>query len=113
MMKTFYSVTKKTTLLLAAAFFAGGILFKVSAQAITEGFDDITTLGASGWNMQNLSNPLGSTNWFQGNATVFSAFTGVTTSYIAANYNNTGNTGTISNWLISPNRTFNNGDVIT
>ncbi len=86
---------------------------KSSAQAISEGFDDITTLPASGWSLQNLSSPLGSTGWFQGNASTFSSQNGVANSYIAADQNNTTNGGTISNWLIAPNRTFRNGDVVT
>src|SRR3954466_4408015 len=112
MMKSFYlSFTKKITLLFAIALLAGGTL-KTSAQAITEGFDNITTLAASGWAQSNLSSPLGTTNWFQGNSLSFVAWTGNTDSYIGANFNNTtGGTGTISNWLFTPNRTYNNGDV--
>ncbi len=83
------------------------------AQAIAEGFDNITLLTGSGWFMQNNSVPVGSTNWFQGNAATFPAFSGATNSYIGANFNNTTGTNTISNWLLTPNRTFKNGDVIT
>lgn len=86
---------------------------KAVAQAITEGFDDITTLAGSGWATQNLSNPVGGTGWFQGNAASFPSFNGATNSYIGANYNNTGNLGTISNWLFTPNLTFRNGDVVS
>ncbi len=78
----------------------------------SEGFDNITTLPASGWFLQNNSIP-GLTNWFQGNATVFPAHSGATNSYIGANFNNTVATNTISNWLVTPNISFNNGDVIT
>lgn len=67
---------------------------------VTEGFDDITVL--PGWFMQNNSSPIGTTAWFQGNDTVFPAQSGPTTSYIAANFNNTAGTGTISNWLLTP-----------
>lgn len=80
------------------------------SQAITEGFDDITTLSGSGWASQNLSSPAGTTNWFQGNVT-FPAQAGATTAYIGANFNNTAGSGTISNWLFAPTRTLNNGDV--
>ena len=67
---------------------------------IDEGFEDITNL--PGWFMQNNSSPLGSTDWFQGNDAVFPAQGGTSTSYIAANFNNTsGGTGTISNWLLT------------
>lgn len=83
------------------------------AQAFTENFDNITTLAGNGWSLQNTSSPVGSLNWFQGNDLVFSAFNGATTAYIAANYNSTGNTGTISNWLVTPMRVLRNGDVIS
>jgi large repetitive protein len=83
------------------------------AQAITENFDNITTLTGSGWFMQNNSSPVGTTGWFQGNTGVFTSYNGATNAYIGANYNNTGNTGTISNWLLTPVRVLKNGDVIT
>jgi len=89
------------------------------AQSFTENFDDITLLAGNGWVMQNNSVPVGSINWFQGTPTSatpnpgpFNAFNGADNAYIAANYNNTGNTGTISNWLMTPNRTLRNGDVL-
>ncbi len=100
----------------AAAFAMAALLGTagtVRAQ-ITENFDNITTLTAAGWSMQNLSSPIGTqANWFQGNATVFSAFNGATTAYIAANYNFVAGANTISGWLITPNVTLRNGDVFT
>jgi len=93
--------------------FALSALLGIPASAqLTENFDNITTLTGAGWFMQNNSQPVGSTGWFQGNNTVFAAFNGAATAYIGANYNNTGNTGTISNWLIAPTMTLRNGDVI-
>lgn len=89
------------------------------AQSFTENFDDVTLLAGNGWVMQNNSAPVGSTGWFQGLATTatptpgpFNSYNGAANSYIAANFNNTGSTGTISNWLVTPNRTFRNGDVL-
>lgn len=92
-----------------------GIAFQANtfSQAFTQNFDDITTLSASGWYTQNNSSPIGSTSWFQGNNSVFNAFNGATTAYIGANYNNTSGAGTISNWLVTPNATLKNGDVLT
>lgn len=84
----------------------------VSAQ-LTENFDVITTLPGAGWVQTNNSAPAGLNSWFQGNPTAFPAFNGATDSYIAANFNNTAGTGTISNWLITPNFTLKNGDQIT
>ncbi|MBC6942507.1 MAG: hypothetical protein DWB45_07280 [Xanthomonadales bacterium] len=74
---------------------------------VVEGFDDITAL--AGWVQTNHSNPIGVTNWFQGNSTVFPSFDGAPTAYIGANFNNTAGTGTISNWLITPEITFTAG----
>lgn len=87
------------------------------AQSYSESFNDITTLAGSGWVMTNASIAVGSTSWFQGNNVgaggPFDAYNGATNAYIGANYNNTGSTGTISNWLMAPNRTLRNGDVLT
>lgn len=76
------------------------------AALLTEGFDDISTLVGSGWALTNNSNPLGSTGWFQGNPSLFSAFSGLPDSYIAANFNNASIPGNISNWLITPQLSF-------
>lgn len=72
---------------------------------LTEGFDDITTLAAAGWTFVNNSSPVGTTGYFQGNEGIFGSQSGAANSYIAANFNNAGFGGNISNWLISP--TFN------
>ena len=96
---------------------AVGLSSKSQAQSFSESFNDITTLAGSGWAMTNASVAVGSTSWFQGNATSaggpFDSYNGAANAYIGANYNNTGNVGTISNWLMTPNRTFRNGDVLT
>ena len=42
--------------------------------------------------MINHSEPLGLTDWFQGNDAVFPAHSGASTSYIGANFNNTSGT---------------------
>jgi hypothetical protein len=83
------------------------------AQAFSEGFDNITTLPASGWALINRSEPIGTTNWFQGNSGVFPAHMGAPTAYIAANFNNGGGLATISNWLITPAVTLVNGAQMT
>ena len=64
----------------------------------------------AGWASQNLSSPVGSTGWFQGNTGVFPGNT--PPGYIGANFNNTTGTNTISNWLFMPNVTLKNGDVM-
>ncbi|PTM08726.1 MAG: PEP-CTERM sorting domain-containing protein, partial [Bacteroidetes bacterium] len=99
---------KKITVL-----FLGFIISSVSyAQLITENFDDITTLPGDGWSQINVSETTGLSDWFQGSPASFNAYSGATDSYIGANFNNT-DTGTISNWLITPVVNVENGDVIT
>lgn len=49
---------------------------------------------------------------FQGNDTVFSAYSGAATAYIADNFNATTG-GTISDWLMTPEVTIQNGDTIS
>jgi|GEM_PF-1637518 len=73
-----------------------------------EGFDAVPIPPVpAGWASKNNSVP-GLTDWFAGNATVFPSHSGA--SYIAANFNNTSGTNTISNWLIAPTTTLHNGD---
>jgi subtilisin-like proprotein convertase family protein len=87
--------------------------FQSQSQVLfNEGFDVAVPLPA-GWASQNLSAPLGVTGWSQGAATVFNSNSGAPTSYISANYNNTGDNGTISNWLFSPSVTLKDGDIFT
>lgn len=104
-----------TSRALAVGLVAGAMAITAApAQAanVAEGFDDITTL--TDWQRVNLSQPTGSNAWFQGNPTVFPAQAGAATnSYIAANFNSTAGTGTISNWLISPKQTsLSSADVL-
>jgi hypothetical protein len=88
-----------------------GFTCAMQVTAVSQGFDDITTLPAAGWLQQNDSNPLGSNGWFQGTDVAdggpFDAFAGAAaSSYIAANFNNTTGSGTIDNWLATPLLTF-------
>ena len=78
----------------------------MSAQAavvINEGFDNVSGLTSSGWSIISASTPVGATgSWYQGSSSVFSAQSGDSTSYAAANYNNTTEGGTIDSWLLTP-----------
>ncbi|MGL6039255.1 choice-of-anchor J domain-containing protein [Soonwooa sp.] len=108
-MRTFYSKFYLMLMVLCATL--------NDAQAITENFDDITTLSGNGWSMKNNSSSIGLTaNWFQGNALSiggpFNAYNGSDNSYIGANYNFVAGAGTINGWFLTPNRTFRNGDVV-
>lgn len=78
---------------------------------LNEGFNTVVPLPA-GWAAQNLSTTVGATGWFQGNSAVFPSQSGAPTAYIAANFQNTTGTNTISNWLFTPTVTLQNGDVV-
>lgn len=86
----------------------------ISAQAINEGFDDVTTLVPQGWAVRNNSLPVGTLSWIQGvdDPSTFTSHSGGPTSYIAVTYLSVAGNNTISNWLFTPNRTFSNGDQI-
>ncbi len=88
-----------------------------SSQAVTvlsEGFDDVNTLAASGWVQVNNSAAPVTTGWFQGNSGVFPAFSGAADSYVAANFLSTSTTnGAISNWLILPAITLDSTSVLS
>ncbi len=80
------------------------------------GTNDTIALRTRGWKPKRgpLSGPAGtSPNWFQGNSTVFNAFEGPATGYVAANYNNVTGTNTIDLWLISPNVNGAAGDTLS
>lgn len=93
-----------------------GLLAAVASSAacgaplLTEGFNDIGTLPGSGWVLTNHSTPPGSTGWFQGVPGFFPAAAGPADSYVAANFNNAGFGGAVSNWLITPELALFNGE---
>ncbi|GAB2834786.1 hypothetical protein GCM10027043_41230 [Ferruginibacter profundus] len=62
----------------------------------------------AGWPIQNLSSPIGLTNWSQTNSLVFAPQSGA--GFASANFNNTAGVGTISDWMFTPQVTFKNGD---
>lgn len=87
------------------------ILFARDGQAsaiLTENFD---SPDFPGWTLANQSDPVGATGWFHGD--VFAAQQGAPNSFAAANFNNTGDIGNISNWLISDTIPLINGAVLT
>jgi hypothetical protein len=81
---------------------AGAVLY--------ENFDNVAALSGSGWAFVNNSTPAGGTSWFQGNSGVFDAQSGAPDSYIASNYLAANGTGNISNWLLTPEMTWSDGD---
>ena len=102
----------KKLLLLSAAFLTG---FANGQNLISEGFDTYANLAGLGWTATNQSTPLGASVWAQGGGTAFTGGgqSGGATSFTLCNFNSTTGTGTISNWLISPVVSLQNGDVIS
>jgi GEVED domain/Secretion system C-terminal sorting domain len=77
---------------------------------LSEGFEG-TSLPA-GWNMQNLSTPIGTfPTWVFGNAVLAPAQNGTPNSYALGNFQNVAGNNTISNWLITPALPIKNGDI--
>ena len=108
-------IVRAAVCLVLAFVISTGLAGIVKAQAIQEGFEDVTTLVPAGWFIRNNSSPLGTSDWFQGNPDPvrgFPAQAGPPNSYVGANFQATGDVGTISDWLLMPNRTLNNGDVL-
>jgi len=100
---------KKITLLVAL--FAA---FVINAQTtlINEGFDDITTLTtAADYQVVNASDSP-NTDIFQGPTSVFPSFDGEPTAFLGMNFNSTAGT-VIDVYLISPELTLKNGDIIS
>jgi hypothetical protein len=82
------------------------------SQSYSEGFENLANL--TDWYIQNNSvSP--DADWGGGSSTVFPAQAGTPNSYLSVNYQSTSSAvgTTISNWLFTPTRTYNNGDVIT
>jgi hypothetical protein len=100
-----------------AVVIAAGVLAASNASAdvllLSENFDNVATLVPNGWTIVNNSSPAGATDWFQGNAAIFSAQSGAPNSYVAANYTAADFGGIISDWLISPMLILDNADIIS
>ncbi|MFN0131675.1 MAG: choice-of-anchor J domain-containing protein [Phycisphaerales bacterium] len=98
------------SLMMAAT--VAGVAGLAQAQSFTEAFDDIVTLSTSGgWFQQNNSAPIGLTNYFQGNLTVFPSQ--ASAGYLGTNFNNTAGTATISNWFVTPVVNLQNGQTFS
>ena len=86
-------------------------------QSFVEEFDTATAAVARGWKFINTSDPKGTGQWQNGggNPPLFNAYSnkGTNAGFIGADYQSTSaQQGTISNWLISPSLTMQNGDRI-
>ncbi|MFH0894938.1 MAG: choice-of-anchor J domain-containing protein [Bacteroidota bacterium] len=79
----------------------------------SDGFEwmvDTSSITTAGYLHYYRSSPLGTTTWFAGNTTVFTAMEGA--AYIGANFNNTSGAGTIDTWLVLPSLSILAGDSI-
>lgn len=87
----------------------------VNGQNLTsENFDSFAALSGLGWLSTNQSTPVGASAWAQGGGTAIPpAYNGASTSCALVNFNSTTGAGTISNWLITPVVTMQNGDIVT
>ena len=83
-----------------------------NGQTFLEDFDDIGIL--SDWFFQNNSASQNQ-NWQQGDASQFLSHQGASNSFIGVGYQSSSASSpvTLSNWAITPSRTYNNGDIIT
>lgn len=87
-------------------------------QSFVEEFDTVAKAYERGWVPINNSNPKGSSIWTQGGAPlpIFEPYSsnGTYAGFIAADFQSTSGTDdVISNWLISPVITMQNGDVVS
>jgi len=107
-MKLNFTPKFRNAIMGAALLICGHTSF-AQVNSITEVFDALP----DDWTIINHSQPLGSTSWFQGSATVFNAHSGAPTSYAGSNYNNTTGTGDISDWYITPVVNIQNGSTVS
>ena len=70
-------------------------------------------LTSGAWWALNASSPLGTSGVHQGSFLFFQSFDGLASDYVAMDATSTSSGGTISTWLMSPLRTFVNGDTIS
>ena len=80
------------------------------SQTLFEDFEDLNSL--SDWYFINNSDSPGD-NWENGNTNTFDAYDGLSFLGVGYESSNSPEPVTLSNWAVSPSRTFNNGDVIT
>ncbi len=99
--------------LLSAAFMLA--VGTASGQVFSENFDTFADLAPAGWISTNQSVPTGTGAWTQGGGTAFpgGSYNGTEFSFALVNYTSATGNGTISNWLITPVISLENGDVIS
>jgi hypothetical protein len=88
----------------------------VPGKSLTEEFDTLLNAYNRGWRFINRSIPIGRTNWQQGSIsgdlTAYSS-KGTNEGFVSSDYAATSaDVGVISNWIVSPSLTIQNGDKI-
>ena len=68
--------------------------------------------GLSTWTIQNNSTPIGATTWQQSDGVIIEAQTGTPADCVTLDFNSVLANNTISNWLIAPTISLQNGDLI-
>lgn len=97
--------------LITIALFASNVQ---SQNILTENFDDVNAmLTTGGWMERNNSSPIGAEIWHNGVGLAIPAYNGDDSSYAEVSFQSTDPQGNISNWLISPTVSLNNGDIVT
>jgi hypothetical protein len=101
---------QKRTSLILCFLFAGFL----HAQSFIEDFDDVPTLFSNGWTHHNNSSPFGSGDWRQDFGNFNPPPTAPDNSSIVCDFTSvaSGQSGDISNWLITPTINFTSGDSI-
>ncbi len=129
-MRIMFDLKSRVMWLVSTASLACVVLFSTSAHGdFVETFESVTGLtppstdgdivgtGGTGWVGALRSGPLGASGIFPGEGDVFPAQAGTSESYVGMNFENAGgspgNPGDINTWLISPEVTFRNGDIIS
>lgn len=90
--------------------------FGSNAQSLLqENFDALGSPIAlpTGWEMTNQSSPIGTGSWFAGNTASFTSYNGPDNGYIGVNYQSGSGVSTLSNWLMTPPVTVQNGDEVS
>lgn len=78
----------------------GGVVYE-------QGFANVPDMFANGgWFQKNNSQPLGASTFVQGAAALAPAQDGSPTEYVLVNFNSATGAGTISNWMLTPEITF-------
>ena len=100
--------------LTAAALALAALSSNAQTVLLSENFDDFGSLAGKGWGAQNVSpfQDSSSTSWFQGDASIFGAYSGSGESYIAANYN-AATAGPILDFLYTPTFSLANAGTVS